>query len=157
MKVFILLCLVFSVVFAETRLIRQNAVNKTVVLKLKSGWNLVSLPGYQSYFASTFFNEININRILSYNKYINQWMSYYSDDKSRFKALVLHPGVGYWMKANYDFNIAISSNYKTSVAHLTDDRLAKEILDEQNKGSIRLAYSKKCKRGSKFSWFNILL
>ena len=136
MKVFILLCLVFSVVFAETKLIRQNAVGKTVVLKIQSGWNLVSLPGYQAYFASTFFNNESIDRILSYNQYINQWMSYYTSNSDHFGSLVLYPGVGYWMKANKNFNIAISSDYKTSVAHLTDDELAEEILDIQSQGSI---------------------
>lgn len=136
MKVFILLFVVCSFVFAETKLIRQNAVDKTVVLRIKNGWNLVSLPGYQTYFASTFFDDENMDRILSYNKYINQWMSYYTANQAHFSSLVLHPGVGYWMKANKNINIAISSDYQTSVAHLTDDELAQEILDEQTKGSI---------------------
>ena len=138
MKVFILLCLVFSVVFAETKVIRQNAVDKTVVLKFKSGWNLVSLPGYQDYFATTFFDNKNMDRILSYNKYINQWMSYYTANEAHFTSLVLRPGVGYWMKAHYSFDIAISSNYTTSVVNLTDDKLAEEILDVQNSESITI-------------------
>ena len=138
MKIFILLFIVFNVVFADTKLIRQNAVNKTVVLEIRSGWNLISLPGYQSYFAETFFNDRDMDRILSYNKYINQWMSYHTANKDHFSSLVLYPGVGYWMKANYDFNVAISSNYSTSVVNLTDDEFAKEILDNENKGIITI-------------------
>lgn len=138
MRFFILLFVVCGVVFAETKLIRQNAVGKTVVLKIRNGWNLVSLPGYQSYFASTFFDAKNMDRILSYNKYVNQWVSNYTSNKDHFASLVLYPGVGYWMKANYDFSIAISSDYTTSVVNLTDDKLAKEILDSENKGSITI-------------------
>lgn len=140
MKVFILLCLVFNVVFAgekiTTKLIRQDAVSKTVILKLKSGWNLVSLPGYQPYFASTFFNNGNVDRILSYNQYINQWMSYYTANEAHFTSLVLYPGIGYWVKAYLSFNIAISSDHKTSVIHLANDELAQEILESQLEGNI---------------------
>jgi hypothetical protein len=139
MKIFILLFVVFGIVFAETKLIRQNAVDKTVVLQIRQGWNLVSLPGYQAYFATTFFDVKNVDRILSYNKFINKWMGYYSSNEAHFSSLVLTPGVGYWIKGNYDFNIAISSDYKTSVTNLTDDEFAKEILDEQNKGSVVVA------------------
>lgn len=147
MKVILLLFILFyfifsSFTFGETRLIRQNGVDQTMVLNIRHGWNLVSLPGYKSYPASVFFDVQNTIRILEYDKYTNQWVSYYSNDNTRFPSLVLKPGVGYWLKAVYDFNIAVSTDRRTSVSWLTPDKSAIEIQDSgqnltnRNKNSI---------------------
>lgn len=135
MKVILLLFILFyfifsSFTFGETRLIRQNGIDQTMVLNIRHGWNLVSLPGYKPYRASVFFDAKNTIRILEYDKYTNQWTSYYSNDNTRFPSLELKPGVGYWLKAVYDFNIAVSTDNSTSVSRLTPDRDTTEIRDD---------------------------